>query len=596
MDSPTREDYHTLMDSMISSILGTMSDHIIFYEKDDMVIKWCNKAAAESVGLNPEDLIGKQCHELWHQSREPCEFCPIIEAFTCCKPVEREIRTPDGRVWLVKGQPMLNEEGKIIGAIEVAREITERVLADKALRASEEKYRTIVKSMEDIVFVYDKDDKYAEYYAADEALLVVPPEKFMNQHINDVLPPDVATIFIKQLKCVRETGGSVTFDYPLEIRDHRYWFSATFSLHEDGESIVAVVRDISDRKLAEEALQESEEKFRQIFEASPIGIELFDSEAILVKANPSSMRMAGVENIEDLIGFNLYSDPHTPEEIKQKIRNRIPARYESYVDFDKIRELNLYNTQKVGRLHVDCQITPLGQTSEGEFLGYLFQLQDITDRKMSEDKLRESHRDLELYAYLLRHDLGNDLQIILTEAENALLAYSDNQQVKDLSEVVIASAERMTRVLAFFGLEDSRFEQRLLPVIERCASQARKAHSGLIVRVHTNKENQKLRVNVGRMITMVFDNLLRNSAEHGGPHPEVDIHITPQEDKVWIDVSDNGLGIPQEKRRSIFEKKEGGGMGLILSKRVLEIYGGSIELLETETNKGTTFRVKLPRP
>jgi PAS domain S-box-containing protein len=387
----------------------------------------------------------------------------------------------------------------------------------------------------------------------------------------------------------------VTFDYPLEIRDHRYWFSARFSLHEDGESIVSVVRDISQRKLAEEELQGSEEKFRQIFEASPIGIQLFDSEANLVKANPSSMKMAGVEKVEDLIGFNLYSDPHTPEEIKQKLRARLPAEFESFVDFDKIRELGLYKTDKVGKLYLDCQITPLGETTEGEFLGYLFQLQDITERKRSEDKLRDSHRDLELYAYLLKHDLGNDLQIIITEAENALLAYADNPQAKDLSEVVIASAERMTRVLAFFGLEDVSFEQRLLPLLERCASQARKAHSGLTIRIHTSELNQRLRVNAGRMLTMVFDNLLRNSAEHGGPSPEVDMRITPHENYVWIDVFDNGPGIPREKRRVIFEKRAGGGMGLILSKRVLEIYGGSIQFLEPESGKGTAFRVTLPR-
>ena len=570
-----------------------MSDHIIFYEHEDMVIKWSNKAAAESVGKKPDEMIGKHCYELWHGTRKPCDFCPVQEAFSSGEQSEKEVVTPDGRIWLVRGQPMVDQKGKVIGGIEITRDITQRVRANEALRESEEKYRTIVKSMEDIIFVFDKDDRYKEYYAADEALLIVPPEKFMNQHMNDVLPPDIATLFKKHSKYVRETSRSATFDYAVEIRDHEYWFSATFSLHEDGESIVAVMRDISERKLAEEALQESEEKFREIFETSPIGKQIFDSEANLINANHASLDMAGIEKLEDAFGYNLYSDPHIPDEIKEKLRARLPARFETIVDFEKIREHGLYKTNKIGQLYLDCRVNPLGQNSEGEFGGFLLQIQDITERKISEDRLRDSHRDLELYAYLLRHDLGNDLQIILTEAENALLAYGENQQVKDLSKVVMASAERMTRVLAFFGLEDISFEQRLIPVLERCASQARKAHSGLIVRVHTDEQSQRLRINAGRMLTMVFDNLLRNSAEHGGPTPEVDIHITPHEENVWIDVSDNGPGIPVEKRSVIFEKKTGGGMGLILCKRVLEIYGGSIELLESD--KGLTFRVKLPR-
>ena len=593
MSPPFREDYDTLLDSMTSSILDAMSDHVIFYDNRDMVIKWANKAAADSIGMKPEEIIGKHCYELWHGSNKPCDFCPVLEAFSSGEQSEKEVKTPDGRVWLVRGQPMVDQNGKVIGGVEITRDITQRVRAIEALRESEEKYRTIVKSMEDIIFVFDKDDKYKEYYAADEALLIVPPSKFMNQPLDSVLPSDIGTLIKKHVKHVRKTGRSATFDYPLKLRDHEYWFTATLSLHEDGESIVAVIRDISERKLAEEALQESEEKFREVFETSPIGKQIFDSEANIINANHASLDMAGIEKLEDAFGYNLYSDPHIPDEVKERMRARLPARFETIVDFEKIRELGLYKTNRNGRLYLDCRITPLKPNSEGESGGFLFQVQDITERKRSEDKLRDSHRDLELYAYLLRHDLGNDLQIILTEAENALLAYGENQQVKDLSEVVMASAERMTRVLAFFGLEDISFEQRLLPVLERCASQARKAHSGLVIRVHTNEHNQRLRINAGRMLTMVFDNLLRNSAEHGGSKPEVDIKITPHEENVWIDLSDNGPGIPVEKRGVIFEKKTGGGMGLILSKRVLEIYGGSIELLES--GKGLAFRVKLPR-
>jgi PAS domain S-box-containing protein len=573
-----------------------MSDHVIFYEKDDMIIKWCNRAAADSVEMKPDDLVGKKCHEIWHNSNEPCSFCPVREAYTTKEHIEKEVKTPDGRVWLVRGQPMVNKDNIIIGAIEITRDITEKVKSNYALRESEEKYRTIVKSMEDIVFRFDKDDKYVEYYAADEALLIVPPDEFLNKHVGEVLPSKIADLFIKHSKYVRDTSNSATFDYPLHLRDHVYWFSATFSLHEDGESIVAVVRDISERKLAEEALQESEEKFREIFEESPVGIQLYDSDARLIKANKASLKMAGVNAVDDLIGFDLYADVHTSDEIKEKLRARLPVRYEAVVDFATVKEHGYYKTRRSGEIHLDCQLTPLGINADGEFRGYLLQLLDITDRKKADVKLRDSHRDLELYAYLLRHDLGNDLQIILAEAENALLAYSDNPQVKDLSEVVMASAERMTRVLVFFGLEDTSFEQRIIPVLERCATQARKAHSGLVVRVHADNENRRLRVNAGRMLTMVFDNIFRNSAEYAGPNPEVDVTVKPSGECLLIDIVDNGPGIPQEIKENLFEKRPEGGMGLILIKRVLEIYNGSIELVEMEPDQGgTAFQVKLPR-
>ncbi len=97
--------------------------------------------------------------------------------------------------------------------------IHKRKFAEDALRHSEERYRTLVKSLHDNVFVFDQQDRYSEFYYSDEKLLYVPPEEFLGKHITDVLPDDVASQFIKCCDDVRRSGSPQVIDYPLLIED-----------------------------------------------------------------------------------------------------------------------------------------------------------------------------------------------------------------------------------------------------------------------------------------------------------------------------------------------------------------------------------------
>jgi len=95
-------------DSLIESerartaILDSIAEHVNYYESLDMRIRWTNKAAAKSVNLTPEELVGKTCYETWHGTDRPCDSCPVIRAFKTGESHHEEMRTPDGRVWLVK--------------------------------------------------------------------------------------------------------------------------------------------------------------------------------------------------------------------------------------------------------------------------------------------------------------------------------------------------------------------------------------------------------------------------------------------------------------------------------------------------------------
>jgi PAS domain S-box-containing protein len=142
-----------------------------------------------------------------------------------------------------------------------------------------------------------------------------------------------------------------------------------------------------------EALAQSEERFRSIYEESPIGIQVYDSQGTLITANKACLDIFGVSDIKEVKGFKLFEDPNVTDETKRRLRSGETVRFEAFFDFEKVKRYKLYDTSKSGTIYLDVLITPLGrgETHRG---GYLVHVQDITERKRMEDALRKGEMQL----------------------------------------------------------------------------------------------------------------------------------------------------------------------------------------------------------
>ncbi len=139
-----------------SIIFENIHEHVVFQDINHRVI-WCNKAACESVNSSLEQLIGRTCFEIWQNQDVVCEKCPVDIALKTGRQERGEAITPDGRVWNIRGNPVRNNEGNIVGAVELTTEITEQKRAEQKLKESEVKYRE----------AYNRSDLYKDLFTHD---------------------------------------------------------------------------------------------------------------------------------------------------------------------------------------------------------------------------------------------------------------------------------------------------------------------------------------------------------------------------------------------------------------------------------------------
>lgn len=124
-DRKRAEDALRASEAEKSLILNSTSDLIVYHDRD-MKILWGNRQALDSLGLQANEIAGRECWELWHQCTEACYGCPVVSALETGEPRKGEMRGSDGRQWYIRGFPVKDEKGKIKGVVEFCLDVTER--------------------------------------------------------------------------------------------------------------------------------------------------------------------------------------------------------------------------------------------------------------------------------------------------------------------------------------------------------------------------------------------------------------------------------------------------------------------------------------
>ncbi|MHA2058855.1 MAG: sensor histidine kinase [Candidatus Thorarchaeota archaeon] len=211
--------------------------------------------------------------------------------------------------------------------------------------------------------------------------------------------------------------------------------------------------------------------------------------------------------------------------------------------------------------------------------------------------LAARRRELEIYTSLLRHDLINDVQMILGGIELAMISNGEPKQAAFLDST-LAAAQRMKSLLHIFSVSEAELDADIFKVIEKIGKRAEIAFKGMHVSISATDDVRQEPPKYGRLVALAFENLLRNASQHAGDNPNVEIMISRSGETLEVHFADDGPGIDPVIRENLFGKgvstgPEGKGLGLYLAKIIFESERGTIDLLPMN-DPGCCFLIKLP--
>ncbi len=520
--------------------------------------------------------------------------------------------------------------------------------AGEALIASEERFRVAAENLTDIVYDWDIKEEKIDWYGDIDGITGYPPGGFprtISAWAAALQPEDKDRVMV-----VLEAHLKGVAPYNVEYRvrkrngETRWWSARGSALRDDrGEpyKMIGSITDITERKRAEESLQNAEERYRALFERSADGILIAELETRMFKfANPAICRMLGyTENELKTLGV---SSIHPTDDLP-----RVVAEFEAQTRGEKVLGMDIPCLRKDGTIfHADINSAITSIDGRLSIFGIFH---DVTERKrMEEERLillagLQQQKKLAAMGTLARgmaHEINNPIMGVMNYAQLIKDMAAGNASLLEFADEIIAEIRRVAKMthclLRFAHQQDTQpftptrgadVVASVLPLAEK-AARAR----GIVLSSDIPPDLPVVSCHQGQLGQVVMA-LLTNAVEAmeerstdpglgtGRPRPDGSdkrapdaIHLTARQldkaGRAWLrlTVEDNGPGIPGEIRERLFDpffttkdRTKHSGLGLWISRSIAQEHGGELTcespstvLRAGETGRGTRVHVDIP--
>jgi len=392
----TRKTYERRLEAIVEN-----TTNAIFIKDRDGVYQFANEATARVFGLSPDEIIGSVDEELF----DPDSIDQVLEedrrVLEHGETVSSEVAvTIDGeeRVYLSNRYPYRDETGEIVGVMGISQDITERKERERQLRERERELSTLIDNVPGMVYRCRNEPDWPFDFVSDgcRELLGYDPVDLVDGDVSwdeDVLRDDNQELWEAVQQAIDDDESfEVTYEVETADGDRRcLWEQGTPVYDDDGdvEAIEGVIIDITERKRHERELREANERINAVIEASPDAIIAIDSEGAVELWNPAAEELFGWTETE-VLGEQLPFVPDDQTEQFLSLRDQLLAG-------ESIRAAETERVTKRGeRIDVSLSAAPL-HGPDGSVSGIMAVMEDITERKAQERRLRERERDLERY-------------------------------------------------------------------------------------------------------------------------------------------------------------------------------------------------------
>ncbi|MBF2027977.1 MAG: PAS domain S-box protein [Oscillatoriales cyanobacterium C42_A2020_001] len=574
-----------------------------------------NQAGWESI-LHPEDLA--YLNPRWQR------------AFAQGKPNEDEFRyrMADGsyRWFLGRVVPIKDEQGQVVKWIGTSTDIDDRKRVEQDLQQREQQFRTLTEHSPDVIARVDRNLRHLYVNPAVTKATGLPPEAFIGKSNAEMgMPSELNQFWESKLNQVFATGQPDSYEFSFPAPDGtRYYLSRVIpEFAETGEvtTILGITSDITDLKQAEQALRRSEVRFRRVVESNMIGLGFWNLQGDILSANDALLAMLGYTQAE------FCNQPLNWREIT-------PREYESLEDqaLQEIVQQGFCTPFEKEYIRKDGSRVPVlcgGATFEESHDSGVFFVIDLTERKKIESECERllkleraarqeaeaANRIKDEFLAVISHELRTPLNPIL-----GWIKLLRNQRLNaDRTEQAPAIIERNARLQAQL-IEDLLDVSQILQgklSLSYCPVDVVEPVEAAIASVRLSAEAKSIQLHaaldstIGRVlghpsrIQQVMWNLLTNAIKFTPAGGRVEISLKSMGAFAQIQVSDTGQGIAPEFLPHVFDyfrqadgsitRRFGGlGLGLAITRHLVELHGGTIEAASMGAEQGAIFTVRLP--
>jgi PAS domain S-box-containing protein len=552
-----------------------------------------NRALGRLLGRSAADLVGQPYADLAVGARQEFEQAlrDVRRRDVDLFHVEHEVDgLPCPRLVSATLAPVRDSRRRALYVFLQVQDVTVERAAQEQLRRSEERFRLLISAVEDYaIFMLDTEGRVTSWNAGAQRSKGYTRDEIVGRHFRTFYPPEVQESGHPEheLEIALREGHYEEEGWRVRKDGTRFWANVVITaVHDDdGRHIgfAKVTRDVTDRRQAEEALRQSEERFRLLVETvQDYAIFMLDPDGRIVSWNAGAERTKGY-TADEIIGQHLrifyppekQAERHPEHELELALRD---GRYEE----------EGWRIRKDGtRFWANVVITAVFK-EPGVHVGFAKVTRDISERRELTERLRRAAEDQAQFLAVTAHELRTPVGVLGGTAET-LAQYWTRLSEAERDEMLAgmtSSANRLRRLLADL-LTASRLQSRALQltlqevdlaeVMETAAATTRGTQPDAVIEVHVAPD---LLVIADRdRLEQVMENLLRNSVHHGVPPVVVEAEVGAV---ATIRVSDAGLGVPPEVLPRLFERfatgerKSGTGLGLFIARELTRAQGGDL--------------------
>jgi PAS domain S-box-containing protein len=614
---------------LLDRIMATSVAAIAVVDTAGQVV-FANERAEEVLGLEPSDVEGRSYRELvWRVTDAEGHLLdvndlPFRQVLQSGEPVfgaEHAIETRDGerRTLSINAAPLKDEEDRVVRVVLSIEDITEQRVAQEALTASERTYRTLFERASVPILLFRPDDECildansaaCQTYGYDYEDLVGRSLKELTadvergqSEVRDILQHGISRNF--------ETVHYRSDGQPLHLL-----VSCSAFTYDGEQAILCFARDLTERKKAEAARQESEARYRAFLENAPVGVYRTTPDGHILFANSALLDILGYASFDEMQQLDLEEDGFSGSYDRDDFKRRVEE--EGQVTQNEVRW-----SRRDGAAVYLSESARVVRDEDGAVRYYEGIVEDITDRKRAEEALKQAKQEAEKAAQAKSDFLANMSHEIRTPMNgvigmtNLLLDTDLDAEQQEYAETIRTSGDTLLTlindILDLSKIEAGELQFETQPFyIDQCVEEAvalvaSRASEKRLEMVYWVDEDVPNRVSgdVTR-VRQVLLNLLSNAVKFTDEGTiEVRVHVPEDEDVVQdepfhlaFSVADTGMGISEERQERLFEsftqadtsttRKFGGtGLGLAISKRLTELMEGEISVC-SEEGVGSTF-------